>query len=1042
MSDHMDKHETSNVRSLDSRPTIGILAEVGGSPYHAAIWDGFIDAASELDVNLIWYLGDVARLFQNSMQDSVFHDLIAAERVDGLLMSGTLGNYVATTEFESFIDRYRPMPMVGIAQAPGIPCVTVDNKRGVRDTVAHLHEVHGYRRIAFIRGPEKNEEAQVRYGAYVDALEEQGLTLDPGLVAPGTFVEETGTDAVRLLLDERKVKFEAIVAANDWMAFGALKALEDRGIRVPEDIALTGFDDTVEAMVSSPPLTTVQQPIKQLGYACTRVMLRLLAGEQIPEQTMLPTRIIVRQSCGCVEPTVAHIPGGPLRGKKEPLKKIVAARREEILSEMAQVTEAFLSSPNWAEQLLTALSDEIVSESTAGRSDVELDLQGPFLSTLHNLLQQTSTAGGQAGDLQKIISVMRHHIRPHVTDFATLTHTEALFDRARVAIDRTSQRNWMLQEVEKTQLNNVLDFLRSDLATRIDTGHLTSVLNHRLPQLGFTDFYLSLYEGQDHFTPWSRLVLAHKGRKRVNVDATGQRFLTHRLTPDELIPQKRRYTWIVSPLFFEDNQFGCLVLEVGSRDAAVYASLTRLISGAMHDSLLIRQLEVRRVQMLTAAEVSRAASSVLNLDELVQQVVSLVQERFGLLYTGLFLIEEEWAVLRAGTGEAGQQMLAEGYRLKIGGGSTIGRCVIDRQACIAPGVEQRNEFEETRAEMALPLISRGEVIGALTVQSTQETAFGSEDIVVFQTMADQLANAIANAWLYERAQRAYAEVEQQVAERTAELQQEIAERKRAEKELRRYRDRLEELVVERTRELEKAQIELVRQERLSALGQLIATVAHEIRNPLGTVRTSVFSISDAIKRDKMNRVERALQLAERNIVRCDAIIAELLDYTRDQVLQKSPVRIDTWLDRLLDEALDQRTIPESITLVRELHADAEVLIDGERLRRAVINVVENAVDAVREKGPLEDRNRLTVSTQVTDGKLEIRISDTGCGIPDEVMDRLFEPLFSTKSFGVGLGLSIVKSITEQHDGGIEVSSQVGEGTTIILWLPTSEDRGG
>jgi signal transduction histidine kinase len=248
-------------------------------------------------------------------------------------------------------------------------------------------------------------------------------------------------------------------------------------------------------------------------------------------------------------------------------------------------------------------------------------------------------------------------------------------------------------------------------------------------------------------------------------------------------------------------------------------------------------------------------------------------------------------------------------------------------------------------------------------------------------------------------------------------------------------------VVERTRELEKAQAELVRQERLSALGQLTATVAHEIRNPLGTVRTAVFSIGDAIKRDEMSRVERALQLAERNIVRCDDIITELLDFTRDQALQKNHIQIDAWLNSMLDEALAQRTIPESITLVRELHADAESMIDGERFRQVIVNVVNNAVDAMREKGPFEGGNRLTVSSQVINGRLEIRISDTGYGIPEEIMDRLFEPLFSTKSFGVGLGLSIVKSIMEQHDGGVEISSQVGKGTTVTLWLPLSENRG-
>ncbi|MFL7795132.1 MAG: GAF domain-containing protein [Anaerolineae bacterium] len=172
-------------------------------------------------------------------------------------------------------------------------------------------------------------------------------------------------------------------------------------------------------------------------------------------------------------------------------------------------------------------------------------------------------------------------------------------------------------------------------------------------------------------------------------------------------------------------------------------------------------LERRSARLQTAAEVSAAASSILDLDDLIQRVVELARERFGLYYAGLFLVDEggKWAVLRAGTGEAGRKMLEQGHKLAVGGDSMVGACVADRKACVAldldaAAVHQDNPLlPETRSELALPLIARDEVVGALTVQSVREAAFTREDIAVLQTMANQLANAIVNARLYEELTR-------------------------------------------------------------------------------------------------------------------------------------------------------------------------------------------------------------------------------------------------------------------------------------------------
>jgi GAF domain-containing protein/HAMP domain-containing protein len=179
------------------------------------------------------------------------------------------------------------------------------------------------------------------------------------------------------------------------------------------------------------------------------------------------------------------------------------------------------------------------------------------------------------------------------------------------------------------------------------------------------------------------------------------------------------------------------------------------------------QAQRRALQLETATEVSRAATSVLDPDRLVHQAVDLIRNRFDLYYAGLFLLDESerWAVLRAGTGEPGRQMLEAGHKLEVGGQSMVGWCTANARARVTFDVgEEAVRFDnpllpETRSEMALPLISRGRVIGALDVQSVEAGAFSDEDITILQTMADQIAVAIDNARLFTESQTRLEEVQ-------------------------------------------------------------------------------------------------------------------------------------------------------------------------------------------------------------------------------------------------------------------------------------------
>ncbi|MFM8319890.1 MAG: GAF domain-containing protein, partial [Chloroflexota bacterium] len=206
--------------------------------------------------------------------------------------------------------------------------------------------------------------------------------------------------------------------------------------------------------------------------------------------------------------------------------------------------------------------------------------------------------------------------------------------------------------------------------------------------------------------------------------------------------------------------------EIGALGSAFYA-MTVQLSGLIGGLEAIvaertRQLETRSAYLEASADISRVTTSILDPERLVEQVVELIRDRFDLYYVGLFLPDPEgrWAVLRSGTGEAGQRMLARSHRLRIEPTSMIGWCISNAQARIAQVAGEDEvrapnpDLPETRSEAALPLRARGQVIGALSVQSTRPMAFDSASLAVLQTMADQLAIAIENAQLYATSQQA------------------------------------------------------------------------------------------------------------------------------------------------------------------------------------------------------------------------------------------------------------------------------------------------
>ncbi len=237
--------------------------------------------------------------------------------------------------------------------------------------------------------------------------------------------------------------------------------------------------------------------------------------------------------------------------------------------------------------------------------------------------------------------------------------------------------------------------------------------------------------------------------------------------------------------------------------------------------------------------------------------------------------------------------------------------------------------------------------------------------------------------------------------------------------------------------LKSAQDELINSRRMEQLGQLTATIAHEIRNPLGSVRTSAFLLEKKLANKNMG-VEQQIDRINKGVVRCDNIITQLLDYSRTKAVQTKSMKLDDWLVGIVTE--EAQRLSHNVALECELGLDEiEVPFDPARLQRAVINLINNACEAMltdrnlsAEKSPL-----IRITTALSEGGFAISVADNGPGISPENLAKVREPLFTTKSFGTGLGIPAIEQIAQQHGGRLDIASEPGQGATFSIWLPAT-----
>jgi len=301
-------------------------------------------------------------------------------------------------------------------------------------------------------------------------------------------------------------------------------------------------------------------------------------------------------------------------------------------------------------------------------------------------------------------------------------------------------------------------------------------------------------------------------------------------------------------------------------------------------------------------------------------------------------------------------------------------------------------------------LADGRIVGLLSIDDPVDGKRPTqESLAPLELFLHQAAVAIENARLIQQLDNAKTQIEE-------------------------YAEHLEEKVEERTREVKEAQIQLVRSERLAAVGQVAAMVGHDLRNPLTGISAAAYYVKAKLDQKTNERTIEMLELIEKNVQYANKIISDLMEYSIEIRLETT----ETDPKSVIGEALSLVQTPKHIKVVDATQHEPKIEVDMEKIKRTFINIIKNAFEAMPTAGTL------TVKSQRSGDDVEIAFTDTGTGMTQDVIEKLWTPFLTTKAKGMGLGLPVCKRIVEAHGGKISAKSSVGKGTTFTVTIPSRQ----
>ncbi len=546
--------------SFGARRTIAFFSSSPGGLLHfekSQMWRGIVEAAQERDANLLYIAGEE---FEYHPQ-ALLYRLLDASNVDGIIFWDSFVSHNShPAQVRAFLQRFQPLPVVSIEiSLDDCISVVVDNYQGMHDVIAHLITVHGYRRIAYA-SPAPTRSSLLRRAAFEEVMQQHGL-YDPRLIGAPEDFDQRG---LRPGLD-----YQAVIVNTDQGAVNFIEALQRRGVRVPEDVAVTGFNDGQEARGMMPPLTTLRLPFRLMGRQAAELLLQKINGAPAAELTCIPLRLILRRSCGCLDPLAEQAAVGSLPSPVQiPPADFAAAdfaaRREAIIADMARGmgVAAEDQAPGWSARIYDSFFIELTVRrqlaQQPGASSLPLVRSNGFLGVLNDILQEAISQGINVNRWHEALTTMRRHLLARLQETES-SLAEGLWHQARVLIGQSAARAEVHRNWQVLRRLAVLREIETSLQLTDDLSEVIDILTQGLPRLGILGCSLALYEEPSDPLASARLALAyHDGQRLAESEI---RAPASRLLFPEWLQGKSRYSLLVEDIHFRDEQIGFIAFE-------------------------------------------------------------------------------------------------------------------------------------------------------------------------------------------------------------------------------------------------------------------------------------------------------------------------------------------------------------------------------------------------------------------------------------------------------------------------------------------------